>query len=85
MTNHPHTGQLQADAPGLVGALRRLYQGQDLEYLLSRYALACQLGALYETPVCRGFGASFNPRPSRICSLLISAEKEKNQTRSSNE
>lgn len=66
-----HRGVLETDAPALWAALRRALPPGAPEELAGIYLAASKAGALSEQPVTREKGVSFNPRPARICQILI--------------
>ena len=63
--------ELASDSPSLWGSLQRRILDSDRAQLAEIYSLACAYGALSEGGVRREGGASFNPRPARICQILI--------------
>ena len=71
MTHYPHSGDLAKDSPGLLGTLGTFLPKEDVSSLEDSYRKAASLGALNEFPIKRKEGASFNPRPARLCSLLL--------------
>ncbi len=66
---------LQTTAPGLLRNCRHYFNSSELDRLNQAYALADTLGLCKESPVLRDPEASFNPRPARICQLILSETK----------
>lgn len=66
-----------AMAPGTYALLGRLSAvGVHPAYEIA-YALSCANGGLDEGPIKRSAGASFNPRPARICQILLQECQER--------
>lgn len=64
-------GRLAEDAPGLFKDLSRLFDVGQCGYLSDCYRAAAKVGALEEAPVVREDGVSYNPKPARVCSILL--------------
>lgn len=63
-------------APGLCASLTRLSPPLDPRYAQA-FAHSCRSGGLNEGAIKRTPGASFNPRPARICQILLSESDER--------
>ena len=72
-----HTGELKHDSPGLLGLVRQFLREDEVKQLAEVYCEACRCGALNESSVVRQPGISYNPRPARICQILINECSEK--------
>ena len=70
------TGRLAQDSPAVMGAIRRIFSAEDVLLFESLYQAAALAGGLDEGPVLRIPNASFNPRPARICKILMREVKE---------
>lgn len=64
-------GELALDSPGLYKDLTRRLPDAALADLCAAYAEAAILGSLDDAPVQRAPGQSFNPRPGRLCQILL--------------
>lgn len=71
-----HKGDLRWDSPAVYAVLEYAFP-QNIEILAQAYSLAWQHGGASDSPVIRAVGASFNPRPARLVSLLLSEGQEK--------
>ena len=71
-----HVGNLNLDAPGLVSALKMALPPEFVDLLGGVYAAAADLDGLVENPIKRGELDSFNPRPARVCQILLKEAKE---------
>lgn len=70
------SGILRIDAPKLFRELQRRLAGQSLIEIEQLYKKLGELGCLNDQPIKREKGVSFNPRPARICQILISEVHE---------
>ena len=64
----------------LAALLRKRLPAAEVQRIEELYHWAAEHGALVETGTKRGEGVSFNPRPARICQLLI-VEGSRSQSR----
>jgi len=71
-----HIGELRSDSPGLYRTLLRRMGKEGFARVERAYAEAARCGALEEAPVLRDPGASFNPKPARICQILVAELSE---------
>ncbi|MBX7145228.1 MAG: hypothetical protein K1X79_12310 [Oligoflexia bacterium] len=71
-----HYGELHGDSPALYAILQYAFP-QQLDLLALAYHVAWHNGGQSEAPIVRAEGVSFNPRPARIVSLLLSDGYEK--------
>lgn len=67
-------GELATESQQLYGLFRRHFSTDELERLKAAYRYAVKNGGC-EEPAERAPGVSYNPRPARICCLLIQEEK----------
>lgn len=71
MTNDgDFTGDLSHDSPQLAGHLRRFFSEMDRQALADIYKDVWKCGGCLDE-VLREPGVSFNPKPARLCCLLI--------------
>ena len=71
-TRSPLTwGVLEKTAPGLAGALRRAFPPAAALEVAATYAEVLERSGLESPSIDRPEGASFNPRPARICQILM--------------
>lgn len=72
-----HNGDLAHDSPALFGALKRVFcDGDDshsnyIKLLEKVYSASVANGALEEVELTREPEASYNPRPARVCQILL--------------
>lgn len=74
MAERPETfarGDLLEDAPGLHRLLTRKLTAVDQRHLECAYQAAVLIGAGEDAGLRRTEGASFNPKPARLCQLLL--------------
>lgn len=71
LDNTIHTGNFQSDAPGAYANLARIFSVDELSRLSRAYQTSADLGGISEHGTKRIKGASFNPRPGRICQILF--------------
>lgn len=65
------SGVLDNDSPQLLGLIKR-HLSTHLQILNDAYHLAWERGGCKEDNILREVGVSFNPRPARIATLLLS-------------
>ena len=65
------TGALAQDSPALFRAINRLFSPIEADLMARLYSCAAQAGGLAEGPIVRAPMASFNPRPARLCKILL--------------
>lgn len=71
------SGDLSLDSPALRGVIRRALGEPALQHIGEIYKFGFQINGYSDAPIKREVGASFNPRPARICDL-VSKEVLKN-------
>ena len=67
----PPQSALQRSAPGLYHAIRRSFSGGVIAQFEALYGATCDLIGKEDSTVYRPEGASYNPRPARICRILL--------------
>jgi hypothetical protein len=67
----PPQSALQSSAPGLYHAVRRSFSGAVSAQFEALYGATCELIGKEDSTVYRPEGASYNPRPARICRILL--------------
>ena len=71
-----YTGELAQDSPALAQALRRASFSQlERSWLADLYTLTAIHGGLEEPELRREPGVRYNPRPARLCQLLLQEGK----------
>ena len=71
-TNLPSIwGVLESTAPGLAGAVRRTFSPEAALTIAATYAEVIERSGLETPAIRRPEGTSFNPRPARICQILL--------------
>ena len=71
-----HTGDLKTDSPALFGELKRRFSIEEASRASVEYATCASKGGLNEGLIVRDPEVSFNPRPARICLILLKEVKE---------
>lgn len=64
-------GTLSSDSPALFAKFKRIFKAEEIAKLEVCYKAAVRLGALEESPVKREKDASYNPKPARVCQILM--------------
>lgn len=70
------TGVFANDAPALFCALGRMYNKEILKSFEELYHNMVLAGGLHEGAIARAPNASFNPRPARLCKILLRETNE---------
>lgn len=71
-----HTGDLKTDSPALFGELKRRFSIEEASRVSAEYTTCVSNGGLNEGLIVRDPEVSFNPRPARICLILLKELKE---------
>ena len=71
-----HTGDLKIDSPGILRTLRNFLTPPEIEEFAEAYLTSINSGGGNEEGLTRKEGASYNPRPARVCEILIKECKE---------
>ncbi|RIL00861.1 MAG: hypothetical protein DCC75_13815 [Proteobacteria bacterium] len=66
------SGDLKVDSPALFAQLKSFLPVCDLQRVASAYRTAHEQGGTVEAPTRREPEASFNPKPARLCHILVS-------------
>lgn len=72
---------LREAAPGLYSSLKKILLPEDLASIEKSYTEVATRGGIEESPVIREVDASFNPRPARIATLVLTDAKPTNLTK----
>ena len=73
---HMHTGDLKTDSPGILRSLKAFLTPIEIQEFSEAYLTSIQSGGNIENGLTRKENASYNPRPARICEILIKETKE---------
>lgn len=66
-----HTGNFEHDAPAAYAAFKRLFERLELKRLCNIYSLVFNGQGTREPEILREIGMSYNPKPARICHILM--------------
>ncbi|MEZ4754204.1 MAG: hypothetical protein R3A13_07835 [Bdellovibrionota bacterium] len=75
MTNS-HTGKLEEDSPGLLRTLKSFLSPAEIQEFSTAFKLVIDRGGNTENGLEREDGVNYNPRPARVCEILIKECKE---------